>query len=685
MVPRWKNSIRKVMAGFALLTASCLVLPGNVFAATRLTVTGGTVNVRGGPDTVSAIVTKVHQNEQYSVADKRGDWFKISANGVSGWIAGWLVKTESIPDQVVSQAVVKTTGLNVRSGPGTTYNVVKQVKAGDVLEIISNSNNWYKVKLSDGKTGWVAGWLVSINKTVVTQTPAQQPAKPPPAATTPQQTQPQQPQQPTIIKQATLTAANVNVREGPGTSYKAFTKVNSGEKYNIAGISGQWLKISLPGGKSGWIAGWLASVADIPVKPPAATTQPPQTPPSQPQQPQSLLAVVNGSNVNVRGGPGTTHEVVSKVSRGQRLGVLERTGDWYKVKLDGGVVGWIAGWLVNTETAEASPAPGDPPVVTDDTDQSSGQKDNGQPAEASKLEKIAAIEEDGHTIVSISSTGPLNYDMFLIKNPNRLVLDFKNIEPGDLPEEINIGTEVVPLIRTGWFSKEPPVFRVVFDLNGTVVSLDKLSEDRKQLNLDIFIPKAGNYLQGRVIALDPGHGGSDPGAKGPSGLQEKDINLDISLKLAEILKGKGAKVVLTRSDDTFVDLYERNAIAERNGAEVFLSIHNNANSNPGISGTSTYLRRDTGDVAPGVNQADNQRLAGAIQSELLRALERRSLGVLQANFVVLRVSHVPSALAEIAFISNSEEEQMLRQESIRQKIAEALANALNNYFSPTTN
>ncbi|SFF99373.1 N-acetylmuramoyl-L-alanine amidase [Desulfotomaculum arcticum] len=687
MTPRWKKNIKKILTGFALFTASCLVLPGNVFAATRLTVTGSTVNVRSGPDTVSAIVAKVNKNEQYNVVDKRGDWFKINANGADGWIAGWLVKAESVPDEAVSHAVVKTDGLNVRSGPGTTYNVVNQIKAGSVLEVISNSNDWYKVKLPDGNTGWVAGWLVTIEKTV-NQEPAQQPAEQPPAAI-PQQSQSQQP---TVIKQATLTASNVNVREGPGTSYKAVAKVNSGEKYNVAAVNGQWLKISLPGGKSGWIAGWLASVTNITAEQPSSTPQQPSQSPSQQQQPpqgDSMLAVVNGSNVNVRGGPGTTHGVISQVSRGQKLGVIESTGDWYKVKLDGGVVGWIAGWLVNTEKAEASPAPGDPPVVTEDTDQSgntdgSGQTNNGQPTEASKLEKIEANEDDGHTLVSISATGPLNYDMFLIKNPDRLVLDLKNIDPGDLPEKISIGTEVVPQIRTGWFSKEQPVFRVVFDLNGAVVSLDKLSEDRKQLNLDISIPTEGNFLQGRVIAIDPGHGGKDPGAKGPTGLLEKDVNLDIGLKLAEILKEKGAKVVMTRSDDSYVDLYEISEIAKRNGAEVFLSIHSNASANPSINGTSTYYRRDTGELAPGVNQADNRRLAGAIQSELLRSLERRSLGVLQANFVVLRTSSVPAALAEVAFISNSEEEQMLRQDATRQKIAEALADALNNYFSPTT-
>lgn len=360
------------------------------------------------------------------------------------------------------------------------------------------------------------------------------------------------------------------------------------------------------------------------------------------------------------------------------MGILERTGDWYKVRLDGGITGWVAGWLVNVEKAEASPAPGDPPVETGDTDRSNQQ----QPGDAVKLEQVEVNNKDGHTLVTLKASGELNYDMFLLTSPERLVIDLKNIEPGDLPETIPVDTDVVERIRTGLTSKEPPVLRMAFDLKGSVVSVDKLSADRRQLDLDIYIPAFGSFLKDRVIAIDPGHGGSDPGAIGPSGLQEKDVTLDIALKLAQMLSEHGAKTVLTRTSDKYVDLYERTDIARANGAEVFLSIHINANSSPNANGTSTYYRRDTGDLAPGVNQEDNRRLAGIIQAEILKELGRRSLGVLQANFVVLRTSPVPAVLVEVAFISNPEEEQMLRQDTVRTKIAEALVRGLNNYFSP---
>ncbi|MCG8402262.1 MAG: N-acetylmuramoyl-L-alanine amidase [Firmicutes bacterium] len=543
-----------------------------------------------------------------------------------------------------SSIVVKGDVVNVRGAPGIANSIVATVRSGDRFQVLDTRGDWHKIKVN-GREGWIAGWLVDENN---------RPAQPEDSIQK--------------VKQATITASAANVRSGPGTSHGMITTVAKGGKFNVADVSGQWIKIKLPDGKQGWIAGWLAAVDTVTVNNPP--------PPNN----GSMVAVVNGSDVNLRGGPGRGHRVIAQVSRGQRMGVLERSGDWAKVQLEGGVIGWVAGWLINVEQAEASPSPGDPPVQTPDTDQSNEQDG---PVEMVRLEKIEISEQDGHTYVTIQAEDQLNYDMFMLTGPERLVLDLKNIDPTDLPEKMRVDTEAVSQLRTGWLTQEPPVVRLVFDLKGTVANVDKLSQDRTRLDLDIFIPQPGSFLHGRVIALDPGHGGSDPGARGPSGLQEKDVNLDIALRLREILTQSGAKVIMTRTQDSYVDLYERTNIAARHNADVFLSIHNNANHCREKNGTSTYYRRDYGDLAPGVNQADNRRLASLVQSEMLRSLGRRSLGVLQANFVVLRTASMPSAMAEVVFISNHEEEQMLRQDMVRQRVAESLAQALNSYFAPT--
>lgn len=675
----WKHKIKKGLIISCLFTAGLLLLPSAVPAATQLTVGGDTVNVRGGPDTNTAIVASVHKGEQFTALDKRGDWYKIKVGNAEGWVAEWLVQAKTVADAPAGYAVAKSGTINVRSGPGTNYAVTGQIGTNTKLPVLALSGDWVKIQMPGGSTGWVAEWLVQTQKSTDQQAPASS------QNVSGSNTQPDSRNGAVKVKQATITAAAINVRSGPGTSYDTIAKVNKGAKYNITEVNGQWLKISLPGGKTGWIAAWLATVSEVASAQPAASAQNNSNVNSDTgdndgsdSNDNSNLQLVINDNVNVRGGPGTQHNIIGQVSRGQRLGVLEQAGDWYKVSLEGGVIGWVAGWLVDVEPAEASPAPGDPPVETEDTD----QIDSNNPGMPINLEKIEVRQENNHTLVSIKAAGELNYDMFLLTNPQRLVIDLKNTNIGDLPDNTAVNTEAIEKMRIGLFSTDPPAVRVVFDLRKAVVSVDKLSSDRHQLDLDIYVPELGEFLQGRVICIDPGHGGSDPGAIGPTGLQEKDVTLDISLKLAQLLTENGARVVMTRNDDRFVDLYERTAIAKQEGAEVFLSIHINANVNRDIDGTSTYYRRDTGEFPPGVDQADNRRLAGAIQSELLRTLGRRSLGVLQSNFVVLRTSPVPAALAEIAFVSNPEEEQMLRQETERAKVAEALALALNNYFAP---
>jgi len=686
-----KQKLKVGLLASLIYTAGCVGFATTAFSATDIIVKGSAVNLRSAPGTSNSIVTTVQKGQRFQVLETRGDWYKITLGNQTGWIAGWLVETVNTdgaqPQQQnsttkIKQATITGSAVNVRSGPGSSYSLVTTVNKDAKFNIAGVSGQWLKINLPNGKQGWIAGWLAAVNEVAVPQStpvanpPATNPA--PSGGTTPVQ-QPQAAAQ--KIKQATITGSAVNVRSGPGSSYSLVTTVNKGAKFNIAGVSGQWLKIDLPNGKLGWVAGWLVTVNEIAVPNPDPVANPPAAgnPAAPPDNSSSTVAVVNGNEVNIRLGPGTGHNVITQVSRGQRVDVLERSGDWAKVQLDGGVIGWVSGLFLNIETAEASPSPGDPPVQTPDTDLTG---EAGQPVEPVVLEQIEINEQDGHTYIELTAQGPLSYDMFMLTGPERLVLDLKNVNPTDLPEKIDIDSEAVSQLRTGWLTEEPPVMRLVFDLKGTVANLDKLSDDRTKLNLDIFILEPGSFLNGRVIALDAGHGGSDPGAIGPTGLMEKDVTLDIALRLQKILTEHGAKVIMTRSDDSFVDLYERTAIAERNGAEVFLSIHINASTNRNTNGTSTYYRRDTGDLAPGVDQADNRRLASLVQSELMRTLGRRSLGVLQANFVVLRTSPVPAALAEVAFVSNYEEEQMLRQDTVRQKVAESLAQSLNSYFSP---
>ncbi len=178
-------------------------------------------------------------------------------------------------------------------------------------------------------------------------------------------------------------------------------------------------------------------------------------------------------------------------------------------------------------------------------------------------------------------------------------------------------------------------------------------------------------LSGTVIAVDPGHGGGSSGAVGPKGLKEKDVVLDISLRLTKKLSEKGAKVVLTRANDIALTLQKRVVTANEANADFFISIHANGHENAAANGTETYHY-------PGSNLG--KAFADTIQKEMIERLGRRNRGVKTASFYVLRYTAMPAILAEIAFITNREEEKLLSDAAFREKAADALLSGITKRF-----
>jgi N-acetylmuramoyl-L-alanine amidase len=213
------------------------------------------------------------------------------------------------------------------------------------------------------------------------------------------------------------------------------------------------------------------------------------------------------------------------------------------------------------------------------------------------------------------------------------------------------------------------------------------------------------------IVIDPGHGGHDPGAKG-RGVTEAEVVLDVALRLEKLLmQVPGVEVVLTRRTDDYVPLEQRTALANRAGADLFLSIHANASNNMQASGVETYFLNfasnlSAASVAARENAASGQTMgalpdfvktialnnkldeskdfATYVQRAMIEALRPanksvRDLGVKQAPFVVLIGAAMPSVLAEISFITNSQDARLLKNGNYRQRIADALFKAVQKY------
>lgn len=261
------------------------------------------------------------------------------------------------------------------------------------------------------------------------------------------------------------------------------------------------------------------------------------------------------------------------------------------------------------------------------------------------------------------------------------------------------------------FSLHEP-FRVVIDITGTdktpvvPVKLRRPWDPNKEFTL---AEQLG--LGVKTIVIDAGHGGKDPGAVGRNGLLEKDVVLKVALKTRDALRKKGYRVVLTRSTDVFLPLEERTAIANTENADLFLSIHANSAPNRRARGLETYylslattkeekqaaalenavsskqlseLQNILSDIMKNSKIKESRKFAGTVQRAMAGGMGMRysgvkDLGVKKAPFFVLIGAQMPSVLAEIAFLSNEEEEKRLRSDAYLTALATELANGVEMY------
>jgi N-acetylmuramoyl-L-alanine amidase len=179
----------------------------------------------------------------------------------------------------------------------------------------------------------------------------------------------------------------------------------------------------------------------------------------------------------------------------------------------------------------------------------------------------------------------------------------------------------------------------------------------------------------RLIVVDPGHGGADPGAVA-NGVRESDLNLDIAKRLKNLFAGSNIRIHLTRGDDSYVGLGERTASANAMNADLFLSIHNNAYY--AASNGSETFHYPTPQWRNGISAAE---FASVLQKHLLSELGLYNRGVKQNTFSVLKYANMPSALVEIAFLTNIYDVAKLKDPVFRQKSAVALYKALNEVIA----
>jgi len=280
--------------------------------------------------------------------------------------------------------------------------------------------------------------------------------------------------------------------------------------------------------------------------------------------------------------------------------------------------------------------------------------------------QVRVEQMSGRFRVFIEGTMPLEYAVRELLEPDRLVVDVAGAVFVPVKQEIPVAGPVVAEVRAAQFQVDPNVTRVVVELRRkTAYTVTSASADGSVLVVEILEPA----LRAHVVAIDAGHGGRDPGAIGPTGLYEKEVVLDVALRVRELLVRSGVRVIMTRETDTFVELADRSRLAKAQGATAFVSIHANASTRPSASGSETYYLTPQSLV-----------LAQMMQEELGKIPGLANRGVRTANFQVLRENDVPAVLVEVAYLSNVDEEARLRAAAFRQRLAEAVARAVHRFL-----
>lgn len=286
---------------------------------------------------------------------------------------------------------------------------------------------------------------------------------------------------------------------------------------------------------------------------------------------------------------------------------------------------------------------------------------------STRLNQLNKVQfKNGVFSLNLTEIDISDFNHFYLASPHRLVIDLPQTMIGEdlLPNHgaervIPIRSETVEQIRIGQFSLSPMTVRVVFDLKSR--SEADIKVDGQNLNLTIKKSRP-------LVVIDAGHGGKDPGAVGKDST-EAQIVLQISLKIMALLeRDPDFDVIATRKTNTFLTLDERVEFANQAGASLFLSVHANAINRPTVGGTETFI----------FNGA-NPTFGRIIHKHLIAATGLTDRGLKEAGFRVLRGTEMPSALIEIAFVSNANEERLLNDQGFQNRVALAMYNALREY------
>ncbi|MFA9558909.1 N-acetylmuramoyl-L-alanine amidase [Evansella sp. AB-rgal1] len=475
------------------------------------------------------------------------------------------------------------------------------------------------------------------------------------------------------VDQGEITATSLNVRNQPNTNGRIIASLTRGSKVDLYERSGSWYMIKV-NNQWGYIHGDFVKVV------------------------KSNISEITGSGevtatrLNIRSSANTNSGVIGNYSRGARVDLYGKTGDWWKVKHNN-QWGFIHSDFVREIQQQQT-------IIHTSINSSVNQGE----VTATRLNVRQSASTNSHVIGSVTKGAKVELhektDQWYKINLNnawgyvhgdfiKLIPTNTNTPPSSQTSDSIIETGDVTVARLNVRESNSTSSSIIGSLiEGAKVDIYEKAGVWSKIKIDESwgwihssyvkvtnqsqesLPVISDNLRGKTIFIDPGHGGRDPGAF-VNGIGEKVLVLDISNKLKTKLEQAGATVIMSRVDDTALSLSQRVNRANNSKADIFISVHLNSWSGSSASGVETFYNS----VLAGSN---SQRLANLVQSQLVKGLHLRDRGIRDSNLQVIRFTRMPSILLELGFMTNPSDFQKIVNE--QDALVNEIYNGIDLYF-----
>ncbi|WP_026679000.1 N-acetylmuramoyl-L-alanine amidase [Fictibacillus gelatini] len=445
--------------------------------------------------------------------------------------------------------------------------------------------------------------------------------------------------------QVVVTADVLNVRLGPGENYKVIGHLKMGSNVKVISEKGMWAQI-LYKKKPAWIAtGYIRNAVDKPVS--------------------KREGVVSASSLNVRNKPSLNSKVLTALTSGTRVTILQEQGNWFMVETGHPIKGWVAKSYVSFQKGVAT--------VSDLNVRALPGIGHRILEKLSKGATVTILMEGQGWSKVKTKAGTVGWvaDRYLQAGESKQATEQKRETKRSASNEQ----------QTPAANKRPFEQQKQRRADGAKKKAEQTTGRQNLLNQRSSIAKApesnsAETLKGKTIVLDPGHGGRDSGAIGDKyKTYEKDITLSTAKLTAEQLKEAGAHVAMTRDSDKYIPLHERAMKSVRASADAFVSIHYNFCEKNACHGLMSFYYSKTKDLP----------LARSIQQQITQSTDLTNLHVQFGDLQVLRDNRKPAVLVELGFLSNPSEERVIRSRSYQEKAASGIVQGLKAYFQSGKN